>query len=212
MTIGQIKKFLYEEYEITLTGIPYINGVADFSSISVAHISTDDIVIKALGISPSKFNSLSTISKLNLYKKVFGEADGKKKRNSNFDIADEIAASRQIPIPGLPEGYTATQLKKWRETHHFSWDEQLYGGYNLVPSVIHGNLSHTGLVSVITNAYRYLKRRKKAMKRQPEQFYCSEENAVTSITELFKKKSSNFDIGTTSSISTSRSAILINSL
>ena len=38
---------------------------------------------------------------------VFGEG----KRTSNFTIADCLVAEKQLPIPGLHNGYTATDVK-----------------------------------------------------------------------------------------------------
>lgn len=72
-------------------------------------------------------------------------SDGVSKRSRNFDYADQLAEERHVPE--LSDGYSALDSKKWRTENKFSWDEQVNDGYNLVPTVIHGNLSHTGLVS-----------------------------------------------------------------
>ena len=156
-TVAQIKERLHSDYGIKFDGIPFINGVADFSSISLANISIEDFLFKAKGIIREQFVKLgfNPTKKTELLYEVFIKNE-KDKRNVNFHIADTIAAERQIPIPGLPQGYTARQLSDWRSEHHFSWDEQLESGYHLVPSVIHDIVSHTGVVSVSKHAKPYI--------------------------------------------------------
>lgn len=187
-TMGEIKEILSDKYGISFDGIPYHNGVADFSSISVANISTSDIAIAASGKDRNSYESLNQRERLELFQKVFSDtADGKPKRNTNFHIADSIVAERQIPIPGLPVPYTATELRKWRTENHFTWDEQLSGGYNLVPSVIHGNLSHTGLVSTAGNASPEIIRIDREQREHPELFSWDEQTAPISIEEYLNQ-------------------------
>lgn len=189
LTVAQIKQNLHETYGIDVGGIPYVNGVADFSGISVANIPTADIVTRSTGMSSEEYASLSQNERTAVFQKVFSDAtDGKSKRERNFDYADQIAAERQIPIPGLHEGYTATDLKKWRSEHKFSWDEQVTGGYNLVPTIIHGNVSHTGLVSTSGSAHTYLEQREADMKLHPEKYSWDEADAPISISDALKRK------------------------
>lgn len=159
LTVAQIKEKLYSDYGIKFEGIPFTNGVADFSSVSLIDISIDEFLFKAKGITHKKFVELSfkPIQKAKLLYEVFAK-NGKDQRGVNFHIADLITAERQIPIPGLPQGYAAKQLADWRGKHKFSWDEQLESGYHLVPSVIHDIASHTGVVSVSKNAIAYLRK------------------------------------------------------
>lgn len=189
LTIAQIKQNLRGTYGIDVGGIPYVNGVADFSSISVASVPTADIVTRSTGMSSEEYASLSQHERTAIFQKVFSDAtDGKSKRERNFDYADQIASERQIPIPGLPEGYTGDDLKKWRSEHKFSWDEQVSSGYNLVPTIIHGNVSHTGLVSTSGSAHTYLEQRETDMKLHPEKYSWDENDAPISILEALNKK------------------------
>ena len=189
LTVAQIKADLSEQYGIHVDGIPYVDGVADFSGISVANIPTADIVTKATGMSSEEYAALSQRERTEVFQRVFSNVqDGKNKRELNFDFADQIAAERQIPIPGLPDGYTASDLKEWRSKHKFSWDEQVNGGYNLVPTIIHGNVSHTGLVSTSAGAHTYLEQRDADMKLHPEKFSWDEGDAPISIAELRNKE------------------------
>lgn len=189
LTVGQIKSRLRDDYGIEVSGIPYVDGVADFSGISVANIPTADIVMKSTGISAEEYTSLSQRERTEVFQSVFSDVtDGKSKRERNFDFADQLAAERKIPIPGLPEGYTATDLKKWRSEHKFSWDEQVNGGYNLVPTIIHGNVSHTGLVSTSGSAHTYLVERDADMRLHPEKYSWNNEDAPISVSDLLEKK------------------------
>lgn len=43
LTISENKSELKDKYHLTLDEIPFINGIADFSHLSVASISTDEI-------------------------------------------------------------------------------------------------------------------------------------------------------------------------
>lgn len=181
LTVGEIRQNLSKDYGLQLEGIPYIDGTADFRSLSVASISTKDIVMLASNISSTEYDRLEPTEKAELFGNIFTKANRKK----NFDYADQIAAERQIPIPGLHSGYTADELRIWRTDpdHHFSWDEQVVTGYHLIPSVIHGNVSHTGSVGATAKAVEYIKKRKKA---SPSEDCLPEENAPISITEVLK--------------------------
>lgn len=184
-TIAQIKKNLYEMFRIKVDSIPYIYGIADFRGISVANIPSSDIVKRATGMEDAEYKKLTQIERTRLFQKVFSDAaDGKSKRNKNFEYADELAAEKQVPIPGLISGYSASDLEKWRTSNKFSWDEQVNTGYNLVPTIIHGNLPHTGLVSTSKRAYSYLESRKRDMILNPESYCWEEESAPLSIDEL----------------------------
>lgn len=189
LTVGQIKNRLRDDYGIDVSGIPYVDGVADFSGISVANIPTADIVMRSTGMSAEEYASLSQRDRTEVFQSVFSDVtDGKSKRERNFDFADQLAAERKNPIPGLSDGYTATDLKKWRSEHKFSWDEQVNGGYNLVPTIIHGNVSHTGLVSTSGSAYTYLERRNIDMKLHPEKYTWNEDKAPIAVSDVCIKK------------------------
>ena len=181
LTVGEIKHQLNELYGIQVEGIPFTNGVADFSSVSIANVSTADIVMRKKGISQSDYDSLEPLDKTKLLDEVFTT-----KRTDNFDLADEIVAERQIPIPGLSPGYDADDLKEWREKGKvkFSWDEQINGGYNLIPSVIHESIAHTGLVKSTSRAVEYFEKREND---SPEKYSWDESEAPISIAEFLKK-------------------------
>ena len=134
------------------------------------------------GMSSEEYDGLEPIERTRMFSEVFD----KSRRNSNFTIADQLAAERQIPIPGLPSGYTATDLAAWRSDprHRFTWDEQVNGGYNLVPTIIHGNIPHTGLVSSSTKAMEYFEQRKND---PPDKYSWAEEDAPISISEVLEK-------------------------
>lgn len=179
LTVAEIKKRLRETYGIHVEGIPFTDGVADFSSISVATISTKDIVMRSIGMSELEYGSMTPVERTQILGEVFAD----NKRESNFDLADHIIAERQISIPGLAPGYTADDLASWRKGK-FTWDEQVNGGYNLVPTIIHGNISHTGLVSSSSKAVEYFEKRKKD---SPEKYSWDEAEASISITEFLEK-------------------------
>lgn len=183
LSVAEIKQDLQQTCGLTLDGIPFVDGVADFSSLSVASIPTKDLVMQARGISSEEYDGLEPLERT----KVFSEVFDKSRRNSNFSIADQIAAERQLPIPGLSPGYTATDLAAWRTNpkHRFTWDEQVHGGYNLVPTIVHGNISHTGLVSSSTKAIEYFEKRKND---PPEKYSWPEDDAPISIEEVLRKK------------------------
>ena len=183
LTVGEIKEQLSALYGIQVDGIPFASGVADFSSISVASISTADIVMRKKGIRQGDYDSLEPLARTKLLDKIFTS-----KRSDNYDVADQIVAERQLPIPGLAPGYTADDLKEWREKGKikFTWDEQVNGGYNLIPSVIHESIAHTGLVKSTSRAVDYFEKRKND---SPEKYSWDESEAPISITEFLEKRS-----------------------
>lgn len=133
-TFGQIRQELYATYKINFGGISYKGGYADFGSVALVQLSVEDVI----PLSVSEAGCMD-------YEEIL------KRRTENFKFADELTAARHIEIPGLGTEYTAAELKAWREAKHFTWDESFAHGYLLVPSVVHGNLSHTGLVGVMTH-------------------------------------------------------------
>jgi hypothetical protein len=184
LTVKEIKNDLKNEYNINLNGIKYDGGLADYSSISVAHISTKEIVMRAQNLTEENYKKImygylkpdSKDYERYQLQQIMKDTFHAKKRTINFKYADMIAAEKGIKIPGLKEGYTWKELETWRDENKFTWDEQLSNGYNLVPSIIHNNLSHSGLVSNSKNAYFVLK--------DPNMYYCSEDDASISIKEL----------------------------
>ena len=180
LSIKDIKQELKEKYEITLDGISYYDNIADFSSISVANVSTEEMFMKIRNMPKKRYDKMKTIKKVKNFSKIFTS----KRRSENFIIADGIAAENKIKIPGLPDGYTRKQLTKWRKKNKFTWDEQLNGGYLLVPSVIHSCLAHTGLVSTSENAYKNLNKHYKMVKKHPQSVCWNESIAPITIGEL----------------------------
>ena len=138
-SFGEITTRLHEKYGIQFSGIPFGDGIADFSSIAVAQVKISDIVSAYYPNMLSDFDSID-------YRKVFTD------RKVNFELADQFAAAHQLPIPNLPNGYSSKELKKWREHNHFTWEESPLHGYLLVPAEIHNNIPHTGLVAIETKA------------------------------------------------------------
>lgn len=188
LTMSEIKKELKKKYNIDVGDIPYKDEVVDFGDISVVHIPTDKIIEKASRISIDNYEQMSLRGRIRLLHDLFSDRDdeGNKqdKRNKNFRYADEIAAESGIRIPGLGVHYTADELGDWRRDNHFTWDEQIEGGYNLVPSVIHGNLKHSGLVSHVKQAYSYLKHLYSDQRKHPEKYYFEEDEALISYDEI----------------------------
>lgn len=183
LTVGEIKEQLSALYGIQVDGIPFASGAADFSNISVASISTADIVMRKKGMIQGDYDSLEALARTKLLDEIFTN-----KRSDNYDVADQIVAERQLPIPGLAPGYTADDLKEWREKGKikFTWDEQVNGGYNLIPSVIHESIAHTGLVKSTSRAVDYFEKRKND---SPEKYSWDESEAPISITEFLEKSS-----------------------
>lgn len=146
ITIRQMKKMLKDEYGIIFTGIPFQNSEACFDSVSLVQINLSEIMIHYRNEqmqSKNLNNEEILLSDAELCEKLFT----KERRNKNFTLADCTAASLHLEIAGLGTDYSATELKKWREEKGFTWHESLTN-YSLVPSMIHGNISHSGLVSV----------------------------------------------------------------
>ena len=182
LSFGEIKKELKRKYGLRFEGVPYVNGYADFSSVAVAKVSLADVVERRVKLDQQQ--EPKAHRKGIDFERIYGD------REKNFDCADEIAADRQINIPELAPGYTKKELKEWRKEHHFTWDESFDNGYILVPSVIHGNIPHTGLVGVATHSSKI--ENNSAKRLGLHQTYgtvddLSEEDAIISITELVKK-------------------------
>ena len=107
----------------------------------------------------------------------------RKRRKINFQIADELLAMKQISLPGLVCPYTAEQVAEWRKKRGFSWDEQVTNGYLLVPTIIHRQLAHIGLVGISESAIENYRRQQKKLKNNPKAYALSEEEAPVSIYE-----------------------------
>lgn len=175
-TISEIRNDLQERYGLELNEIPYQNGEADFSNISVAHLDADDIAAARLGMDAAEWKALSETDRLEKMSEVFDN------RPANFSVADRLAAERGMEIPTLGTNYTKEDLEQWRKDNHFTWDEQL-GGYHLVPSIIHGNLAHTGLVSSSSNAQRTLE----DYRENGDKYTWDDADAPVSIQEVLDK-------------------------
>lgn len=147
-TFEQITRDLSAQYGLTYTGTPYVDGWADFSNISLAQVSLADIVDKHLACEGVPLDKDGAVD----YSAIFSS------RTQNFKFADEIAAQADVPIPGLDPGYSAADLEEWRNQNRFTWDESYLNGYLLVPSAIHNNISHTGLVGINVHSKEIEKR------------------------------------------------------
>lgn len=143
-TFGQICQTLERSYGISVNGIPYRDGYGDFSGISLAQIDWQDVAQERIQKDPS----LSTEEGPD-NERIFAD------RGATAACADSLAAQRGLKLPGLEVPYTKTQLERWREKNGFSWEESVHHGYLLVPTVIHSNVSHTGLVGIMTGEKRY---------------------------------------------------------
>ena len=158
-SFGQIAADLQEKFGIHFAGVPFVEGYADFSGIALAQVDMADVVLMhVLDEGNTGFPADSTDIP---FSDIF------KNREQNLLNADQIAARNQIPIPGLRTGYTADELTTWRRTNRFTWDESYLNGYLLVPSEIHNNIPHTGLVGVgghgdVTEQKLIVKLKKKA--------------------------------------------------
>lgn len=142
-SFSQIISDLEKNYGIHYTGTPYVYGYADFSNIAIAQVDFTDIIDKNVQDGFSK-DPLLDGENVN-YDVIFSN------RNRNFRYADEICAERGISIHGLHDGYSASELASWRKENHFTWDESYNNGYLLVPSELHNNIPHTGLVGIATH-------------------------------------------------------------
>lgn len=199
MSIGEIKNELREKYNIDVEGIPITDGEADMSSIAVVHIPYSKVLEKRTGtdlesmeyeLESKRLDGVDTTEeRLSSLRDVFGKTDtGKDKRSKNFSAADQITVEMQADIPGLDKPYTVKDLRRWRRDNHFSWDEQLDNGYILVPSVIHSEIKHRGLVGYVTSAVKAYAEEKKYRRTHGESLYCGEEDAPISISELLDKE------------------------
>lgn len=144
LTFHQLQQQLAQDYGIRFTGIPYRNGYADFSAIAVAQVDWREVAQARIAKDPT----LDTDAGPD-HEKIFAD------RNATAACADQLAAQKGLAVPGLPQGYTAAQLAIWRKENGFTWEESMHHGYLLVPSVIHGNISHTGLVGIMTAQGKY---------------------------------------------------------
>ena len=105
-TISEIRNDLQEQYGLELKGIPYRNGEADFSDISVAHLEADDIAAARLDMDPAEWKALSETDRLEKMSEVFDN------RPANFSAADRLAAERGLEIPSLGSNYTKEELDR----------------------------------------------------------------------------------------------------
>lgn len=179
LPFSEIKTELERKYGLQFDGVPYVNGYADFSSVAVAKVNLADVVERR--VMRDRQKDPGAHSEGIDFDPIY------KNREKNFDCADEIAADSQIDIPGLAPGYTKKDLKAWREEHHFTWDESFDNGYILVPSIIHGNIPHTGMVGVATHGLEIESNSAKKLHRHhPDGTadYVSEEDAIISISKL----------------------------
>ena len=146
MTVRQMKEMLKEEYGISFTGIPFQNSEACFDEVSLIQMNLGEIM-NHYRSEQLKSENLDTaeivLSDAELSEQLFT----KERRNANFDLADRTASAQHLEIAGLGSDYSASELKKWREEKGFTWHESLTN-YSLVPSMIHGSIAHSGLVSV----------------------------------------------------------------
>lgn len=201
--IKTIRKELHDKYGIALAGIPIADGEADFSSIAVASVTYSQIMKNATGKSLDDLEKAmdecrldSTVDsdgmmnnpvemRLSAMKDAFGKNDnGDTPRNRNFAIADSIVAEMQLDIPGLNKPYSKEDVERWRKENHFSWDEQLDNGYILVPSVIHAEIQHRGLVGYSNSAADEYKREQEYRRTHDDELYWVEDDAPISIEEL----------------------------
>lgn len=74
-------------------------------------------------------------------------------------------------------------MAEWRQKRGFSWDEQVTNGYLLVPTIIHRQLAHIGLVGISESAIENYRRQQKKLKNNPKAYALSEEEAPVSIYE-----------------------------
>lgn len=206
--IGEIREDLRDKYGIELNGIPVADGEADFSSIAVARVSYSQIMKKVTGKSLGELeaeidkcrlepkqnvdegDSKDPVEmRLSALRETFGKNDkGYAPRSRNFEIADSIVAELQLDIPGLKKPYSKEDVKKWRQENNFSWDEQLDNGYILVPSVIHAEIQHRGLVGYASSAVDEYEREQQYVELHASELYWNEADAPISITELKQRE------------------------
>ena len=148
LTFGQIIEKVERLYGLHYTGTPFTEGFADFSGIALAQIGLEKLM-RSSGDEHIEDDLHGTFSD---------------DRNDNFSLADLAAAEMGIPIPGLGEKYTAAKLAQWRKDNRFTWDESMVYGCLLVPSELHNNIDHTGLVAIAKRADQAVARIQKRWK------------------------------------------------
>ncbi len=196
--IRELRQTLRNKYGIELNGIPVADGEADFSSIAVASVTYSQIMKRITGKSledremqnvDENENDDPVKMRLSVMKAVFGKNDnGEAPRGRNFGIADSIVADMQLDIPGLKKPYVRGDVEKWRKENHFSWDEQLDNGYILVPSVIHAEIQHRGLVGYSSSAVAEYEREQQYIEAHDCELYWNEADAPVSIKELIQRE------------------------
>lgn len=129
-----------QRFGIEFCGVSFADGYADFGYLAIAKISTAEVLAENIGKPLDITNTDATTGQL------FDD------RNRNMRCADAVASRKQIPISGLAHGYTKDDLALWRKENGFTWDENYKDGYCLIPSFIHGNIMHTGMVAIETNS------------------------------------------------------------
>lgn len=181
-----IKLELYENYGLKVDGISFENDEMNLKNCSLVQLSYEDIMERAVEKmsweEKKKFrldNMTAQEKRLKKMQIVFN----KERRKINFQIADELLAMKQISLPGLVCPYTAEQVAEWRQKRGFSWDEQVTNGYLLVPTIIHRQLAHIGLVGISESAIENYRRQQKKLKNNPKAYALSEEEAPVSIYE-----------------------------
>ena len=185
-TMRDIKLELYENYGLKVDGISFENDEMNLKNCSLVQLSYEDIMERAVEKmsweEKKKFrldNMTAQEKRLKKMQIVFN----KERRKINFQIADELLAMKQISLPGLVCPYTPEQVAEWRQKRGFSWDEQVTNGYLLVPTIIHRQLAHIGLVGISESAIENYRRQQKKLKNNPKAYALSEEEAPVSIYE-----------------------------
>lgn len=181
-TFGEIKEDLKDRYGIEFTGVPYNNTEADFSGIAIAQVDLFDIESR-MATDRGK-DPMDPIMNPGDYNDAYAD------RNANFDRACDIAAEKGLPIPGLPAGYSGKDLRDWMKENKFTWDESVTNGYILVPSAIHNNIPHTGLVGKMTHIDDVEKnitdRYRRIAEKEGKASYVYEKDAYTNINDFLR--------------------------
>lgn len=151
-TIAEIAEDLKSEYGIELGPIPFRGDEADFSELAVASVDAGAVAKQRGGPDLEEIVTYGTPTREETVSLLQDTAEIFRTRDRNMHAADVILAKTRVYIPTLGDDYTAEQLADWRQKHSFTWDEQLGGGYLLIPSVIHSSVAHTGLVSKTKDA------------------------------------------------------------
>ena len=189
-TMRDIKQALYKDYGLKVGGISFENDEMDLSDCALVKISYEDVmeraVIKMSKEEKRKFQLEGMTDQERRLKKLQA-VFCRERRSANFQIADELLAIKQIPFPGLICPYTADQVAEWRQERGFSWDEQVAKGYLLVPTIIHRQLVHIGLVGISESAIENYRKQQESLKDNPKTYAFSEEEAPISIQEVMDK-------------------------